>query len=247
MTSRELVLTKTHDFVTSGHAKLAVVMVHGLASDSSTFNRALKYLEESPSLQDVRFVTYDLLGSGQSLKSDELNYDYKEQLEALHNSILKLHLKIPLILVGHSLGTFIVTRYADTYKKTVTQLILVSPPVYTEKDLNNPAFEVGTKMFRDAVALRNRKVLDEKSFNSSMDNIVLDKRNYKVLAGITTPTTLIYGNMDQFIAAYNIPKVVKDNPRHLVAIQTEGRHGVTMDKYSVIKRKLEEVLNAKAI
>ena len=173
-----------------------------------------------------------------------MNYDYKEQIEALHNAINKLKLKTPLVLVGHSLGTFIVTRYTDTYRKSVKELILLSPPIYTVEDLENPAFEAGIKVFKEAVSLKDRKILKEKAFNSSMENIVLDRRNYKVLAGIKTPTVLIYGKMDQFISSYNIPKILKENPKYLSAIKTEGRHGVSHDKYSKLVEILEEVLNA---
>ena len=244
MLNRKLILKKTHDFSGSDEPKLAVIFIHGIASDSSTFTNALKYLEGTRSLKEVRFITFDLLGSGKSLKSDKLNYDYKDQLEALHNAILKLDLKVPLVLVGHSLGTFIVTRYADTYKKSVKKLILLSPPVYTEADLVNPAFEAGTKMFKDAVSLKNRKILKEKAFNNSMEKIVLDRRNYKVLAELKTPTVLVYGKMDQFISSYNIPKILKDNPKYLSAIKTDGRHGVSRDKYSKLVGILEEELNA---
>ncbi|MBQ3464878.1 alpha/beta hydrolase [Candidatus Saccharibacteria bacterium] len=244
MLGRKLVLKKTHDYSKVKKPKLTVVFIHGIASDSTTFKNALKFLEGTRSLQDVRFVTFDLLGSGESLKNDKLNYDYKEQIEALHNAINKLKLKTPLVLVGHSLGTFIVTRYTDTYRKSVKELILLSPPIYTVEDLENPAFEAGIKVFKEAVSLKDRKILKEKAFNSSMENIVLDRRNYKVLAGIKTPTVLIYGKMDQFISSYNIPKILKENPKYLSAIKTEGRHGVSHDKYSKLVEILEEVLNA---
>ncbi|MBR3131918.1 alpha/beta fold hydrolase [Candidatus Saccharibacteria bacterium] len=244
MFSRKLTLKKTHDFSASEEPELAVVFIHGIASDSNTFKNALNYLEGTRSLKNVRFITFDLLGSGKSLKNDKLNYDYKDQLEALHNSIEKLKLNIPLVLVGHSLGTLIVTRYADTYKKTVKELILISPPVYTEADLDNPAFATGIKLFKDAVSLKNRKILEEKAFNNSMEKIVLDKKNYRVLAELKTPAVLIYGAMDRFIAIYNIPKVVKDNEKYLTAIKTEGRHGVSRDKYNKLVGILEGVLNA---
>ena len=244
MWNKELVLKKTHDFSAVKDPKLAVIFIHGIASDSSTFKNALRYLEGTRSLKEVRFVTFDLLGSGKSPKSAKLNYDYKDQLEALHNAISKLKLRVPLILVGHSLGTFIVTRYADTYKKSVKKLILVSPPVYTIEDLENPAFEAGIKVFKDAVSLKNRKILKEKAFINSMEKIVLDKRNYKVLSEIKTPTVLIYGKLYQFIRSYNIPKILKTNPKYLSAIKTEGRHGVSHDKYSKLVGILEEELNA---
>lgn len=245
MFSKKLILKKTHDYSAVKDPQMVVVFIHGIAADSSSFNSALKYLEGTQSLKNARFVTFDLLGSGESSRSDKLTYNYKEQLEALHNSIEKLNIgDLPLILVGHSMGTMIVTRYADTYKKSVNKLILVSPPVYTEKDLVNPAFAAGIKVFKDAVAIKNRRILEEKAFNNSMDKIVLNRRNYKVLSEITTPAVLIYGNMDQFIAAYNIPKLLKDNPKYLSAIKTEGRHGVSRDKYTKIVGALEEVLHA---
>lgn len=245
MFERKLTLKKAHDYCAVKEPKLVVVFIHGIASDSSSFTRAVQYLEGTKSLQEVRFVAFDLLGSGGSRRSGDLKYDYHDQLEALHNSIEKLKIgNTPLVLVGHSMGTLIVTRYADTYKKSVKKLILISPPVYTEKDLENPAFAAGMKLFQEAVAVKNRKILEERAFKNSIAKIVLNRRNYKVLAGLKTPAVLIYGNLDQFIAAYNIPGLLKANPKYLTAIKTEGRHGVSRDKYIKMVRVLEEVLNA---
>ena len=242
--NRTLELKKTHDFCAVRQPKLTVVFVHGIATDSSSFSHALKYLEGTTSLREVRFVAFDLLGAGESRKSDKFEYSYKEQIEALHNSIERLHINTPLVLVGHSMGALIAARYADTYKKSVKKLILISAPVYTEKDLASPAFAAAIRVFKDAVGVKNRKVLDEKSFTNSMNNIVLNKKNYRTLAELKTHTVLIYGNMDQFIAAFNYPKVLKDNAKYLTAIKTEGRHGVSRDKYTKMVDILEEVLNA---
>ena len=245
MFERKLTLKKAHDFSAVKEPELVVVFIHGIASNSSSFTRAIQYLEGTKSLQGVRFVAFDLLGSGGSRRSDDLKYDYREQIEALHNSIEKLKIgDTPLVLVGHSMGTLIATRYADTYKKSVKKLILISPPVYTEKDLGNPAFAAGMKLFQEAVAVKNRKVLEEKAFKNSIAKIVLNRRNYKVLAELKTRAVLIYGNMDQFIASYNIPGLLKANPKYLTAIKTEGRHGVSRDKYIKMVGILEEILNA---
>ena len=242
--NKKLALEKTHDFCASGKPRLAVVMIHGIASDSSAFARALDYLEEKESLKDVRFITFDLLGSGKSLKDDSLNYDYTDQLGALHNAIGGLKLDVPLVLVGHSMGTFIVTRYADTYKKSVRKLILISAPVYTEKDLESPEMKTAIKAFGDAVSVKNREILQEKAFVDSIDKIVLDKKNYKTLAGLKTPAVLIHGELDQIIAAFNYPKLLAENPKYLTAIKTPGRHGVSSDKYTKMVGVLEEVLDA---
>lgn len=241
---KPLELKKTHDFCASGSPELAVVFIHGLASDSRTFSNALKYLEGTLALKNVRFITFDLLGSGESYKNDKLDYDYKDQLDALHNSLAKLKLNVPLVLVGHSLGTLIVTRYASMHKKAVKKLILLSPPIYTEKDLDNPAFDIAMKGFKDAVSLKNRAILREKSFEASIQKIVKNRKNFQTLIEITTPTVLIYGDLDQIIAPRNIPKVLKLNPKYISAIRTPGRHGVSREKYNKVREVLEEAINA---
>ena len=228
----------------SGKPELTAVFIHGIASDSSSFENALKYLEEVKRLDKVRFVAFDLLGAGKSYTSDELEYNMEEQIEALHNAIEQLELTTPLVLVGHSMGTFIVTRYADAYKDSVKRLILVSPPIYTEKDLTNPAFDKALDVFRDAVSIKNREILETKAFNNSIKNIVTSKKNYKTLAGIKTPTVLIYGDKDAFIALHNLPKILADNPEYVSAIHTIGHHGVSREKYTKIAKELEGILDA---
>ena len=237
----KLILTNTYDVCRSGEPKLCVVMIHGIASDSTTYNEAHEYFESEEQLKDVRFVKLDLLGSGLSMKSDSLNYDYDEQVEALHNAILELKSDVPLVLVGHSHGTFIVTRYASIYKQDVRELILISPPIYTEKDYKNPLFLLGMEAFKRTVAARNARVIQEKAFINSMENIVMDRKNYSVLAKIKTPTVLIYGREDQLIASHNIPDLLKENP-NITAIRTPGRHGVSRDKYTKIPAILKEIM-----
>ena len=233
-------LAKTHDGG-ADKPKLTAVLIHGIASDSGDWGKALEYLEKE--LPEVRFVTFDLLGAGKSYAGEELNYDYADQLEALRNSINGLGVTTPLVLVGHSLGTFIVTRYADTYTSEVDRLILVSPPVYTLEDFKNPAFTKAVEAFESTLAAKNPEILTQKSFRNSMDNIVMDKKNYDVLAKLETPTTLIYGDEDQIIASYNVPRLLADNSG-VTAVKTHGRHGVTQDKYAEIKKILEKILHA---
>lgn len=241
---RRLTLKKAYDSASTEKPKLAVIFVHGIATDSSSFTNAIKYLEGTRSLREVRFVAFDLLGSGKSTNNNKLNYDYKDQLTALNDAINKLKLKIPIVLVGHSMGALIATKYANTYKKTIAKLILISPPIYTEKDLDNPAFKAGMKLFVDAVSIKNRKILEEKSFKNSINKIVLNRKNYHNFVELKTPAVLIYGSLDKFIAPYNIPKILKENPKYLKAIKTEGRHGVSRDKYTKMVGILEEILNA---
>ena len=240
--NKSLKLTKTHDFCPSGKPRLTVVLIHGIASDSGTFKSALDYLEGTTSLKDIRFVTFDLLGSGKSPKSDKLNYDFKEQLEALDNSIEDLKLDTPMVLIGHSMGCLISSRYTDSHKRKVKELILVSPPIYRPEDFSNPAFTAGQDAFKQVIFRRDPSLKDSKVFNYEMEKIVLNPKNYEIYARLTRPTTIIFGLADQIIASFNIPGLLRKNPK-IAAIETPGTHGVSRDKYTKILPVLERIAN----
>ena len=243
---RPLELKKTHDYSASLAPRLTVIFLHGIASDSGTFQKALMYLEGTVSLKDIRFVTFDLLGSGQSYKSDRINYNYTNQLLALDNSIKKLNIKTPLILVGHSMGCLIATRYADKHRRLVDKLILVSPPTFTPKDLDDSRFDEAMNTFRTALAQKDHSIIKEKAFNDSVEKIVKNRKNYQVLIDLPLLITMIYGDKDILIASYNIPRAAKDNC-NITTIITDGKHGFSHEKYNKIREILEEELHAKTI
>lgn len=238
----KLILAKTNDYSKTGAPQQTVVMIHGIAATSASYDSALKYFKKAEGLEKFRFVTFDLLGAGKSLTDDSLKYNYEEQLEALHTAISELEPKTPIVLIGHSLGTFIVTRYAKFHPESIKQLILVSPPIYSEKDLDNPAFRMGMRMFNKAVDAIQPGASKQKSFVNSMKNIVLARDNYRTLAETEVPTVLIYGTEDQIIASYNIPGILKKN-QNIKAIPTTGQHGVTEDKFTQVAAILKESIN----
>lgn len=238
-----LKLVKTHDYCASKKPKLTVVMLHGIASNSKTFKRALEYLEGTKSMQDVRFVTFDLLGAGKSYKSKQLDYSYKEQLKALNNSLKELG-GAPIILIGHSMGTLIVTRYAKTHTMGISKLILISPPIFRPEDLNTEEFKLEMKAFEKKINGTKMSKLQQRVFNCMMNEIVLSPDNYAALAETKIPTTLIYGDEDKIIASQNIPGIIKLN-QNISKIETHGRHSVSRDKYMQILKILEEEIHAK--
>ncbi|MBR2840145.1 alpha/beta hydrolase [Candidatus Saccharibacteria bacterium] len=237
----ELELHRAYDRKVVEKPKLTVVMIHGIASDSTTYNALLEVLEQREDLNECRIVTFDLLGSGKSSSDDSLEYTYKEQLEALHNGIKHLELDSPLMLLGHSLGTFIVTRYVNTYPNEASELVLVSPPIYLPEDYDNPLFAVGMKAFEKSVSAKQKDILQNKAFRKSMDNIIMDRNNYNVLAGTKTPTTIIYGDEDKIIASHNIPRLKKDNPE-IKVVAVHGKHGVSSDKFEEIFTVFKEAM-----
>lgn len=237
---QNLRLAKVYDFCKSGAPKLTVVFIHGIAASSASFNGLLGYLENKESMAETRFVAFDLLGAGKSYASDELNYDFKEQIDALSNSIKELDVKTPLIIIAHSMGTMIAARYAVLHRSSVDGLILVSPPIYRKEDIENPMFGKAMDGFREIVAHKNREVVKTKAFNNEIDLIISDSKNYDYFVKLAQPTTIIYGELDTFIAPFNIPRLLKENP-DIATIKTPGSHGVTRDKYAKVLETLEKL------
>ncbi len=236
-----LELAKTYDVCRSGQPTLTAVFIHGIASSSSSFDGLFDYLLVNKSAREMRIVAFDLLGAGKSYTSDDLSYTYEEQLEALDNSIKKLNVTGPLVLVGHSMGTLIATRYFNQHSDSLAGLVLVSAPIYRKEDIENPLFEKAMAGFREVVGRKNRKLLKSKAFNASLKNIVSDTSSYENFLKIMRPTYLIYGELDQIIASFNYPGLLKLNP-NLKAIKTPGAHGVTVDKYSKILSSLKKYI-----
>ncbi len=240
-----LKLTKTYDVCLTGEPKLTVVFLHGIAADTSSFEGLFAHLLREASMKEMRMVAFDWLGAGKSYTSDELNYDYKEQLEALKNSINTLGVKESLILVAHSMGTMLATRFATENQRLVKGLVLVSAPVYKKEDIENPLFEKAMEGFREVVGRKSKGLLESKAFNNEIKNIVSDVHNYDYLVGLKQPTIIVYGELDKIIAPFNYPGLLKANS-NISAVKTPGSHGVTIDKFGKISTAIKSFMKEEA-
>ena len=103
-----------------------IVMLHGYLSSSQYFKHIRTRLEK-----DHRVIALDLLGFGQSPKP-KVQYTYDDHLDAIHSTLDHLGVTRPYILLGHSMGALIALRYATVYPDTISQLLLMNPPLFTD-------------------------------------------------------------------------------------------------------------------
>ena len=97
-----------------------VVLLHGLASDSGTWDKAIPQLAR----RGLRVIALDLLGHGQSDKppSGYLLDDFAASLQAFLDAI-----DVPAATIcGHSLGGAIAVHFGYHYPDQVRRLVLVS-------------------------------------------------------------------------------------------------------------------------
>ncbi len=106
--------------------KAIVVIIHGMAEHILRYDHFAKYLNSNKYL----VFGYDQIGHGRTVNSiDELGYlgedgwnnmvldvkKYVEQMKEYH---------LPIILLGHSMGSFIVREFASRYSELIDGLIL---------------------------------------------------------------------------------------------------------------------------
>ena len=129
----------------SGQGERVVLFEAGTNADSSAWYRVLPLLESQ-----ARACAYDRAGYG---FSDEgpMPRDLDADVNDLHELIRAAKLPLPLVLVGHSLGSNIVRRYARQFPEDVAGMVLVDPP-------EQGADQTMTEQWkRDAAALREKR------------------------------------------------------------------------------------------
>jgi pimeloyl-ACP methyl ester carboxylesterase len=106
----------------SGSGPVTVLLESGSHADSTSWFRVQPLLAAQ-----ARVCSYDRAGYG---FSDEgpLPRGLDADVADLHALIEAAHLHTPLVLVGHSLGSNIVRRYAGAHPGDVAGMVLVDPP-----------------------------------------------------------------------------------------------------------------------
>ena len=114
-----------------------MILVHGIASSSVTFRQLIPLL-----VPQHRVIAIDILGFGQSPAPLDCEYTLEDHVESLEVTIRSLKLSDPYTLVGHSLGSLIVSRLAAVEldrgipwlrwlrPARPSHVVLVGPPVY---------------------------------------------------------------------------------------------------------------------
>jgi pimeloyl-ACP methyl ester carboxylesterase len=195
-----------------------VVLVHGIASSSVTFEHVVPLITDRH-----RAVSIDLLGFGTSPAPSDATFTIEEHVGALRRTVREHRLR-DFVLVGHSMGALIGARYAATYPRDVTRLVLVSPPVYlTPAEIASPfdraamdgylklyEFLRGNKQFTIRAAAGVAKLspikdlldISEKNWTAfvlSLEKAIESQTTVSDLASVRAPIHLVYGTLDPLL------------------------------------------------
>lgn len=198
----------------------AVVLLHGIASSSVTFDNVVPLLGSTR-----RVIALDLLGFGKSPTPATATYSLEEHVAAVSRTLKSLRISGPLTLVGHSLGALIATRYAAENNARVRHLIVIAPPVYVPGETvvdpiqriqmdaywalldfvrkNRGFTEASAKALSLLLPIKNSLEVTEKNWRAislSVENCIESQTTVTDLAQVQAPVDLIYGTRDPFMA-----------------------------------------------
>lgn len=98
-----------------------VLLLHGLASDSQTWDRVLEPLAE----HGLRAIALDLVGHGDSDKPHTVRYLLEDFATSVRGFLDALGVE-QAVLCGHSFGGAIAVHFAARHRSRVSHLVLVS-------------------------------------------------------------------------------------------------------------------------
>lgn len=121
--------------------KAAILIVHGFAEHSGRYEHVAKFFND----HSFQVYSYDLLGHGKSsgIRAFVKDFtEYNDELEAIVKTFKSANPKLPLFILGHSMGGLIVGMNAVKGKlQDINNIILSNPAL--DIDSNQPKILVG--------------------------------------------------------------------------------------------------------
>ncbi|MDB5176407.1 MAG: lipase 1-like protein [Candidatus Saccharibacteria bacterium] len=208
-------------------AKQTVLFIHGIGNSGDAWNEVIAKLPN-----DIRIITIDLLGFGESPSPKWAIYSAKTQTRSVLATLIKLRLTTPIIVVGHSLGSLVAIEMAIKYPIIINRLILCSPPLYDDRVSRLPRSDnLRKQLYRAAMqhpdqflrmaAFGTKYKLINSSFNVTAENIdsyvatlntmIINQTSLDDAYKLKVPTTIIKGTLDPFVIAKNLRSLAKSN------------------------------------
>lgn len=120
--SQQQKLAMAYMYETTGEPKGTVVLLHGKNFNGAYWGETMKNLLQ----KGYNVFVPDQIGFGKSSKPEYYQYSFQQLAENTRQVLNKLKID-KIIVLGHSMGGMLATRFALMFPERVEQLILVNP------------------------------------------------------------------------------------------------------------------------
>lgn len=213
--------------------EVTVVFIHGLASSHLMWQSVIKKLDH----ENMRIISLDLLGFGNSPKPSWQIYNAKAHARSLHKTLRRLNVTSPVIIVGHSLGSLVAIKYAAMYPWAVETLVLCSPPFYKQSDDASSKYTIKqaddiylalykysrgkpelakklASLIRRARLMGEHFVIDDMTLPAIASSLEMSIENQDALRDaerLDLPIHILYGQFDPLVIKHHLKELGKDN------------------------------------
>jgi len=211
--------------------KPVVILLHGIAASGEYWNTLIPFLTPH-----YTCITIDLLGFGKSSKPQWAEYNMEQHVRSIRHTIRSLHIRGDFILVGHSLGSLLATRYVRRYPAKIQRLLLLSPPVYPRLD----SIEGKMALHRTDLLMRIYRTLREHPritphnlerlgrlgvvprsvrirpdtwipFKRSLEHCIEQQTILRDIDSVGIPIDVFYGTLDSVVIGANVRALARDH------------------------------------
>ena len=221
-----------------------IIFLHGIAASSDKWSTLIPLVQDS-----YRCITIDLVGFGKSPKPQWAAYTMNDHLRSIHKTIKSLGLHDNFILVGHSLGSLLATRYTRDHPRHVNRLLLLSSPIYPPLDSisskvakgrtalflkiykflrSNPIMTPeNVKRFSLILPIPKSIVRDPETwvpFMRTLERCIEQQSLLQDIIEIEVRIDMFYGKLDTVIVPFNIQQV--SNIQDVTIHQVTANHDV---------------------
>lgn len=210
--------------------RATVLFIHGIGNSGDAWSQVISRLPDN-----VRIITIDLLGFGESPRPPWAVYNAKTQARSVLATFFKLRITSPVIVVGHSLGALVAVEIAKRYPLLIRSLILCSPPFYNIDDtrtllprsdkmlrrLYGSVREYPEQFVKLSTFAMKYKLINN-SFNVTEENVdsymatlsamIINQTSLDDVQTLRMPIKILKGTLDPFVIGKNLRKVAKNNP-----------------------------------
>jgi pimeloyl-ACP methyl ester carboxylesterase len=240
----------THIVYLEGGSGEPLVLVHGFGADKDNFTRVARFLTPH-----YRVISPDLVGFGESAHRADVDYHYAAQAERLHAFVQALGLR-RIDLGGNSMGGGIAMSYAAQHQQDVASLWLIdcagiaeAPPselsqivtttganplmITRESDypafikfvMSDPPWIPGSVM--DVLA--RERIANQALERQVFQQIATDSVSTAV-AGLKTPTLVVWGNEDRALSVGTVPVLQKLLPNAQAIVMPHVGHAPMIER-----------------
>lgn len=211
--------------------RATVLFIHGIGNTGDAWNKVIEKLPD-----DIRVVTIDLMGFGDSPSPKWAVYSAKTQARSVLATYFKLRIVSPVIIVGHSLGALVAIEVAKRYPMLVKSLILCSPPLYDTSGVASRFRPQSDKLLRrvyqsvtrhpddfvklSAIAMKYNLINESyevtskniDSYMATLEAMIINQTSFTDAHKLKVPTHILRGRLDPFVVSGNIKKLTTANP-----------------------------------